>query len=61
MVWVKALAAVAAEGWARERDEGKVEDRVGEAWARDAAEAKAWVHKVTAVNILDAPKNHAKR
>jgi hypothetical protein len=64
-VRAKALAAVVAEGWgegwAKEWDEakGKVEGRVGEAWARDAAEVVGWGPRVTPVNILDALKNHA--
>ena len=52
MVRVWAAGPVAAEawgaGWAKEWDEGKVEDRVEGAWARGAA--AIWVLRATAVD-----------
>ena len=49
----KVLAAVAAEawgeGWAKEWDEGKVEDRAEEAWARGAG--VVWVVRATTVDL----------
>ena len=41
-------AEVWGAGWAKEWDEGKVEDRAGEEWARGAGEVVVWAVSSTA-------------